>query len=160
RPIIRRNTTIPTTRAERFYTITPAQDTVAIRAFQGESPLCAENTPLGEFRLTNIPPSDEPHKPREVIVEFSYNLNVMVEVTAGDRRGERREVMTVSTTAAKRAASALERKSHFDPALEREVARALEDAARLEVRLDSGGRTKEAGRLRKARHALEQAHEQ
>ena len=160
RPIIRRNTTIPTTKAEHFYTVTPQQNSVEIEVYQGESPLCAENNALGQFRLTEIPPADDPNQNREVIVEFSYNLNGIVEVAARDRRGERREVMTVNTTAAKRAASEPEQKKHFEPALERDIARALEDAARIELRLEADGKSKEAARLRKARHALEEAHEQ
>lgn len=159
RPIIRRNTAIPTTRSERFYTITPDQDTVEVRIFQGESQLCVENTALGEFNFTDIPPSEDPNMPREVIVEFSYNINGIVEVTARDRKGARRERMTVSAIAARRAVSEPERKRHFDPALERDVARALEDAARIELQLDADGEKKGAQKLRRARHALEEAYE-
>ena len=160
RSIIRRNTTIPTTKAERFYTVTPDQDTVKIRVFQGESPVCAENTALGELLFSDIPPAAEPDRQREVIVEFSYNLNGIVEVTARDRRGERREAMTVATAGGKRAASEPEAKSHFEPSLERDLARGLDDAARLELQLESEGRTKDAAKLRKARHTLESAREQ
>ena len=160
RSIIRRNTTIPTTKAERFYTVTPDQDTVKIRVFQGESPVCAENTALGELLFSDIPPAAEPDRQREVIVEFSYNLNGIVEVTARDRRGERREAMTVATAGGKRAASEPEAKSHFEPSLERDLARGLDDAARLELQLESERRTKDAARLRKARHTLESAREQ
>ena len=160
RSIIRRNTTVPTTQAERFYTITPEQDTVEVCVFQGESPLCQENTALGKFLLANIPSEPDPKKPREVIVEFSYNLNGIVEVTARDRRGERREVMTVSTTATKRAASEPEQKRHFAPSLESDVSQNLDDAARLEIRLESDGRTQDAERVRKVRSALERAHDE
>src|SRR6266498_668921 len=159
RPIIRRNTTIPTTRAELFYTISPRQDTVEIEVYQGESPVAKENTHLTSFKLTEIPPAPNPGEPREVIVEFSYNLNGIVEVTARDHSGARREMMTVSTTAGKRAASERETKAHFDPTLERDVKRALDAAAKLELQLESDGKTKEAKRLRDARHALEEAHE-
>ena len=158
RPIIRRNTTIPTTKAERFHTITPDQDTVEVEVYQGESPIAAENALLGKFLLTGIPPADDREKQREVIVEFSYNLNGIVEVTARDRRGERREMLSVSTTAGKRAASEPEVRKHFDPAVERDVTRALESAARLELKLEADGRKKDVQRLRKARHALEEAH--
>ncbi|MDQ3684835.1 MAG: Hsp70 family protein [Acidobacteriota bacterium] len=158
RPIIRRNTTIPTTKAERFYTISPGQDTVEIKVFQGESPLCTENTALGQFKLTEIPPSDDPEKNREVIVEFSYDLNGIVEVAARDRHGERREVITVNTTAAQRAASEPEQQKHFAPALERDIARALEEAAKIELQQEADGNNTEAARLREARHALEAAH--
>jgi molecular chaperone DnaK len=158
RPIIRRNTTIPTTKAELFHTLSPRQDTVNIEVYQGEAPIAAENTYLGSFKLTGIPPAPNPDDLREVIVEFSYNLNGIVEVTARDHRGERREMMTISTMAGKRSASEPEAKKHFDPAIERDVKRALETAAKLERQLEAEGRTKDAKRLRDARHALEEAH--
>jgi molecular chaperone DnaK len=156
-PIIRRNTTIPTTKSERFHTITPMQDTVEIEVYQGESPVVAENTPLGSFKLTSIPPAEDPSQQREVIVEFSYNLDGIVEVTARDRRGERREMMTVNTAAVRRDAAEPEALHHFDPKLERDIKRSLESAARLELELLPAGRMKELGRLRKARHELEQS---
>jgi molecular chaperone DnaK len=160
RPIIRRNTAIPTTKAERFYTLTPDQDTVHIRVFQGESQLCVENSELGEFKLRDIPPSQQAGENREVIVEFSYNINGIVEVTARDHSGARREMITVSSRTAKRATSEPERKRHFDPALERDVAKALEDAARMGLHLEADGEKKKAQKLHKARHALEQAYGQ
>jgi molecular chaperone DnaK len=159
RPIIRRNTTIPTTKSERFHTITPEQDTVEIEICQGESPVAAENTQLGKFKLTGIPLAENPDDLREVIVQFSYNLNGIVEVTANDRRGEHREMLSVSTTAGKRAASEPEVKKHFDPGIERDYARALESAARLELQLEVDGRKEDVEKLRKARHALEEAHQ-
>jgi molecular chaperone DnaK len=159
RPIIRRNTTIPTTKSERFHTVTPDQDTVEIEVCQGESPVAAENTQLGKFKLTGISPAEDANDLREVIVQFSYNLNGIVEVTANDRRGERREMLSVSTTAGKRAASEPEVKKHFDPAIERDYARALESAARLELQLEVEGRKVDVEKLRKARHLLEEAHQ-
>jgi molecular chaperone DnaK len=158
-PIIRRNTTIPTSKAERFHTITPDQDTVEIEIYQGESPVATENSLLGKFKLTEIPPAEDRNAQREVIVEFSYNLNGIVEVSARDRRGERREMMAVSTNASKRAASEPEVKKHFDPKIERDVAQALESSAKLELQLEAEGRKKDVARLRTARHALEEAHE-
>src|SRR5262249_18518955 len=69
-PIIHRNTTIPTTKSEHFYTISPDQDTVEIEVFQGESQVAAENTLLGKFKLTEIPPNPDPETNREIIIEF------------------------------------------------------------------------------------------
>ncbi|MGH9853256.1 MAG: Hsp70 family protein, partial [Blastocatellia bacterium] len=60
RPIIRRNTTIPTTKAELFHTISPRQDTVEVEVYQGESPVAKENTHLTSFKLTEIPPAPNP----------------------------------------------------------------------------------------------------
>ncbi|MBA3440111.1 MAG: Hsp70 family protein [Pyrinomonadaceae bacterium] len=160
KPIIRRNTTIPTTKSERFYTISPQQDTVEVSVFQGESQVCVDNTLLGQFKLSGLPPSENPELPREVIIEFSYNLNGVVEVSARDRRGERCEMMTVNAATGKRAASEVETKHHFDPALEQDVARSLKEATTLELELEADGNREDAERLRGARHALEEAHEQ
>jgi molecular chaperone DnaK len=159
RPIIRRNTTIPTTKSELFHTISPFQDTVEIEVYQGESPVAAENTHLGSFLFTDIPPNTDPQLPREVIVEFSYNLNGIVEVSARDHKGERREMMNVSTHAEKRAASEPEVKKHFDPKLEKDVSASLAAAARMELQLDADGKTNDSKRLREARHKLETAHQ-
>lgn len=160
RPIIRRNTTIPTTKSERFFTISPEQDTVEVNAYQGESQVCADNTLLGQFKLSGLPPSENPELPREVIVEFSYNLNGVVEVAARDRRGERCEMMTVNAATGKRAASYVEPQHHFDPALEQEIARALDETTTLELKLETDGNSEDAERLREARHTLEEAHGQ
>lgn len=159
RPIIRRNTTIPTTKAERFFTISPLQDTVEIEVYQGESAVVAENTHLGSFLLKDIPPAPDPQQSREVIVEFSYNLNGIVEVSARDRQGERREMFNVNTAAGQRAAAEPEAKQHFDPKLERDVATSRAAAARLELQLDADGRAQQARQLRVARHKVEAAHE-
>ncbi len=159
RPIIRRNTTIPTTKSERFFTISPTQDTVNIEVYQGESPVAAENTHLGSFLFTEIPPGPDPELPREVIVEFSYNLNGIVEVSARDHKGERREAISLNSNASQRAASEPEVKKHFNPKIERDVANSLAAAARLELKLDSDGRAKDLNKLRAARHKLEQAHQ-
>ncbi|HKV42391.1 MAG TPA: Hsp70 family protein, partial [Blastocatellia bacterium] len=48
-PLIRRNTTVPTSKAEKFHTVSPNQDTVEISVFQGESTICSENRLLGKF---------------------------------------------------------------------------------------------------------------
>ena len=156
-PVIRRNTTIPATKAERFYTLTPSQDTIDVKVYQGESPIAADNTLLGSFKFTGIPPNEDPNKQREIIVEFSYNLNGIVEVTARDRKGERREALTVNAMTAKRSSAEPEIRHRFDPKTERDVKRALESATGLELRLKADGKNKDAERLSQARHALEAA---
>ncbi len=156
-PLIRRNTTIPATKSDRFYTLTPTQDTIEVKVYQGESPIAADNTLLGSFKFTDIPPNEDPDKNREIIVEFSYNLNGIVEVTARDRKGERREALTVSAATAKRSSAEPEIRHRFDPKTERDVKRALDSATAMELRLKADGKTKDAERLNQARHALEAA---
>ena len=157
-PLIHRNTTIPTTKSERFFTITPAQDTVEVKVFQGEKMLCAENTSLGSFQFTDIPPSEDPERPREIIVQFSYNLDGILEVSAFDRHGKRKESMVLNTLATQRAASEPEQTTHFEPELERTIKDALNDATRMETQLETDGKKKAAEKIRTVRHKLEKAH--
>ncbi len=157
RPIIHRNTTIPTMKSERFYTMTPDQDTVEIEIYQGESQVAAENSLLGKFLLTGIPPDPDPDKCREVIVEFNYNLDGMVEVAARDHQGAQREMLAVNAVTAKRKTSEPEVKRRFDQKLERDVKRALDSSARIVLSLDEAGDRKQVRKLRKARLALEAA---
>ena len=53
-PIIPRNTTIPTSATETFYTVLDNQTGVIIEVMQGESDVASENTKLGEFVLNGI----------------------------------------------------------------------------------------------------------
>jgi molecular chaperone DnaK len=79
-PIITRNTTIPVTKSETFYTCHDEQRQVMIEVYQGEQEWCEYNYLLGKFLLDGIPP----HKSERESVEvtFAYNLNGILEVTA------------------------------------------------------------------------------
>jgi molecular chaperone DnaK len=55
--LIERNTTIPTSKKETFSTAADNQTSVQIRVFQGEREFAKDNRMLGEFDLTDIPPS-------------------------------------------------------------------------------------------------------
>ena len=79
-PIIHRNTTIPVTKTEKFYTSAPGQTEVAIEIYQGENEWVKYNHRLGEFLLEGIPENFE--KEEEIEVTFRYNLNGILEVSA------------------------------------------------------------------------------
>jgi len=77
--IIRRNTTIPVTREEVYFTLHPEQDTVEIKVYQGESPVASENTLLGKFTITDL----EPERPGElaaVTVQFDFGVDGILRV--------------------------------------------------------------------------------
>jgi molecular chaperone DnaK len=98
--LIRRNTTIPTTKEEEFYTIYPDQDTIRIEVYQGEYPVASDNTPLGEFLITGL----EPEKPGDlsaITVLFDFDVNGMLKVTARDRKTGKQEAITVEASRAR-----------------------------------------------------------
>ena len=78
--IIPRNTTIPVTKTERYMTAYPGQTAVAIEIYQGEHEWVKHNHRLGEFLLEGIPKNEE--EAETILVEFRYNLNGMLEVSA------------------------------------------------------------------------------
>ena len=78
--IIKRNSTIPATCSDRFYTVEPGQDTVLIEIYQGENKLAYENHCLGIFSLEGIPENWDKHE--AIDVTFHYNLNGILEVNA------------------------------------------------------------------------------
>lgn len=76
-PILRRNTVLPATRTEEFYTLYENQDMIEVEVFQGEEPRCSQNTRIGSFKFELRPAPD--HSP--VRVEFAYDLNGVVRVS-------------------------------------------------------------------------------
>ncbi|WP_291323236.1 Hsp70 family protein [Desulfonatronospira sp.] len=75
-PIIPRNTQIPVTRSELFYTVIPYQRLVRVGVYQGESRVPEENTQIGALDLQLSPsPAGTP-----VQIEYSYDLNGIIRV--------------------------------------------------------------------------------
>lgn len=78
--IIPRNTTIPVTRSEKFYTVSDGQTAASIEICQGEHEWVKHNHRLGEFLLEGIPANKAGAEVVEVT--YRYNLNGILEVTA------------------------------------------------------------------------------
>jgi molecular chaperone HscC len=83
-PIIERNTVIPASRVERFYTVSDGQRTIKVEILQGESPRSKDNVFLGELKI-DVPPA--PAGEEAVDVRYTYDVNGILEV----------EVTSVST---------------------------------------------------------------
>lgn len=93
--IIPRNTTIPCSKTERFYTVHPQQDKALVEVYQGEGYTVDRNTFLGEFEFSGISPSPD-GGPREVLVSFDYDIDGIVHVTARDRRNGHQADMKIT----------------------------------------------------------------
>ncbi|MEJ5058053.1 MULTISPECIES: molecular chaperone HscC [unclassified Pseudomonas] len=75
-PIIERNTVIPTSRAQRFYTTHPKQDQIRIAVYQGERPWVKDNIFIEAIDIP-MTPSEQI---QELDVRFSYDINGLLEV--------------------------------------------------------------------------------
>lgn len=78
-PIIERNTVIPASRTERFYTVRDDQTKITINVLQGESRFAANNLLLGELTLT-VPKAAAGKEC--VDVTYTYDINSILEVEA------------------------------------------------------------------------------
>jgi molecular chaperone HscC len=83
-PVISRNTTIPISRMEQFFTIDANQPSVTIRLYQGEGRKTEDNLFLGEFELKGIPRGPAGQR---IDIRFTYDLNGILEVDAETEAG-------------------------------------------------------------------------
>jgi molecular chaperone DnaK len=81
-PLIARNTPIPVARTESFTTAADMQPSVTVRVVQGERPMAADNTGLGQFNVDGIPPA--PRGVPKIDVSFDIDANGILDVTARD----------------------------------------------------------------------------
>merc|ERR1712166_972536 len=81
--LIPRNTTIPTKKAQGFSTAADNQTQVGIKCLQGEREMASDNKLLGQFDLSDIPPS--PRGMPQIEVCFDIDANGIVNVSAKDK---------------------------------------------------------------------------
>ena len=81
--LIQKNTTIPTKAQQVFSTAEDNQSAVTIHVLQGEREMASGNKSLGQFNLTDIPPS--PRGMPQIEVTFDIDANGILHVSAKDK---------------------------------------------------------------------------
>ncbi|PKO56549.1 MAG: molecular chaperone DnaK, partial [Betaproteobacteria bacterium HGW-Betaproteobacteria-19] len=81
--LIQKNTTIPTKAAQVFSTADDNQSAVTIHVLQGEREIASGNKSLGQFNLSDIPPS--PRGMPQIEVTFDIDANGILHVSAKDK---------------------------------------------------------------------------
>jgi molecular chaperone DnaK len=81
--LIQKNTTIPTKATQVFSTADDNQTAVTIHVLQGERDMASGNKSLGQFNLTDIPPS--PRGMPQIEVTFDIDANGILHVSAKDK---------------------------------------------------------------------------
>ena len=93
--IIERNTTIPTKKSQVFSTAADNQTAVDIHVLQGERSMAYDNTTLGRFQLTDIPPAMRGIP--QIEVTFDIDANGIVHVTAKDLGTGKEQKITITS---------------------------------------------------------------
>ncbi len=95
-PMIDRNTTIPTKKAQLFTTAAHNQTQVEIVITQGERPLTKDNKMLGRFILDGIPPA--PRGVPQIEVTFDIDANGILHVSARDKATGREQSIKITAS--------------------------------------------------------------
>jgi len=93
-PMIDRNTTIPTKKAQTFSTAADNQPAVDIVVLQGERSMSNDNKILGTFKLDGISPA--PRGTPQIEVTFDIDANGILNVTAKDQGTGKDQKITIS----------------------------------------------------------------
>ncbi len=81
-PVIKKNTPIPVTRSEVFYTVYDSQEQVEILVFQGEAPYAPDNLEVGKFLVEGLGKFPEGS---EIVATFSLNTDGILQVSATEK---------------------------------------------------------------------------
>jgi molecular chaperone DnaK len=94
-PLIPRNSPLPVTKSEVFFTIFPGQDAVEITAYQGEHREPELNSLVGKFLCEGLDPKAPENSP--IVITFGLDLNGMLQVTATEKLTGLSKTVTLDT---------------------------------------------------------------
>ena len=83
-PLIRRNTKLPATRTEAFFTVTEHQETVEIKVYQGEDPDALQNVEIGSFRFSGLNQERDAYD-QGLLFTYDLDLDGLLKVHAVER---------------------------------------------------------------------------
>lgn len=96
-PLIRKNTPIPVTKSDSFFTLFDGQEAIHVHVYQGEDPDALNNTEIGSYRIEGL--SDVPAG-NAIITTFSLDLNGILKVSSVEKRtGLEKEITIDNATA-------------------------------------------------------------
>ncbi len=97
-PLIRKNTPIPVSKSEVFFTYYDGQDAVDVMVYQGEDPDALNNIEIGRFRIDGLSnaPAGNP-----IVLGLALDLNGILEVTAREKKSGLQRSITIANAMAR-----------------------------------------------------------
>lgn len=155
--IIHRNTTIPTSRSEVYSAVHPSQTAIQIKVYQGEKHIASQNTLLGDFLFEQLQAESAGQPPR-VTVQFDFDVNGMLHVSAIDRGSGKQASMSVRAARAHLSANEIEsRRSDLESLLPEDGNLIEGEFSEVDEGIDAEQHPQTAGLLARARRALQTA---
>ena len=91
-PVLHRNSTVPVSKEQSYGTVTPNQSEIIVKVYQGDARKVADNTFLGELKVSLLPPSPAGSP---FSIRFTYDISGVLEVEAYAPGGKKfRTVLT------------------------------------------------------------------
>jgi molecular chaperone DnaK (HSP70) len=91
-PLIRKNTPVPVTRSEVFFTAVDYQDAVEIKVYQGEAEDALENIEVGRFLVEGL---QKRMAGSEIVATFSLDTNGILHVSAKEKESGLEKSITI-----------------------------------------------------------------
>jgi len=97
-PLIRKNTPIPVTKSEVFYTLLDNQESIEVKVYQGEDPDALNNIEIGSFLiegLSKVPAGNA------IVTTFALDINGILKVTSREKRTSLEKHITIENATAR-----------------------------------------------------------
>ena len=134
-PIIKRNTPLPITRTESYWTAMPHQTTVQLSIYQGDNPDAQKNILVGRFLIEDLTST---YDPNEVLCRMNLDIDGILNVTAIEKvTGKSKQITIIDVLQAKSDDEILEIKERLDKLYHDDLIEILdeddEDGAEVEL---------------------------
>lgn len=94
-PVIKRNSPLPVSKEELFYTYHDNQEKILVEIFQGEAPLASDNIFIGNFWIKGL---SKAGAGSPILLNLELDINGMLKVTAKEKTTGLSKTVTMDTT--------------------------------------------------------------